>query len=95
MSIGGPALVTVGALLTIGMYTLTDWDAPPIETEQIGYRGIGMVQVSDPDDKAALEAANAAPEPPWELDTSGDQAQATSTRTFRCSAISRTISSTD
>ena len=74
MNIGGPAIVAVGGLLTIGMLTLTDWDAPPIETEQIGYRGLGMVQVSNPRDNAVLQAANAVPEPPWELDTSGDKA---------------------
>jgi photosynthetic reaction center cytochrome c subunit len=74
MSIGGPAVVTVGALLTIGMFTLTDWDAPPIHSQQTGYRGIGMVQVSNPEDNAALQAANAVPPPPWELDLSGDKA---------------------
>jgi photosynthetic reaction center cytochrome c subunit len=74
MKLGSSILVATGALLTIAMFTLTDWDAPPIETEQTGYRGLGIVQVSDPDRTGPLEAANQVPPPPWELDTSGDKA---------------------
>ena len=74
MNFVGPTLVAAGALLTIGMFTLTDWDAPPVEATQIGYRGVGMEQVVNPRDQAALRAANVAPEAPWELDTSGDRA---------------------
>ena len=74
MNIAGPATVGVGVLLTVAMFTLTDWDAPPIQSDQTGYRGIGMVQVSNPRDTAAMQAATAVPEPPWELDTSGDKA---------------------
>ncbi len=74
MNFAGSATVAVGALLTIGMFTLTDWDAPPIQSDQTGYRGIGMVQVSNPRDNAVMKAATVIPEAPWELDTSGDKA---------------------
>lgn len=74
MKLAGPATVAVGALLTIAMFTLTDWDAPPIKSQQTGYRGLGIVEVSNPRRDAELQAANVAPPPPWELDTSGDKA---------------------
>jgi photosynthetic reaction center cytochrome c subunit len=75
MSIQGPFIVGAAALLTIGMFTLTDWDAPPVETQQTGYRGLGLVQVHNPRTRAEEIADNQAPESPWEADPSGDKAR--------------------
>jgi len=62
--------VTAVALLTVAMITMAGWSTPPIETEQTGYRGVGMEEVRDRSEIPALIAANQVPEPPWPLEES-------------------------
>lgn len=57
---------TLGALLAIlaGFMLLTaGWERPPINSEQTGYRGTGMVDVSNPRTEAARQLSQQAPEP--------------------------------
>ncbi len=65
---GALGLVTIASFVTAG------WDLPPVETEQIGYRGTGMVIHKDAEDEAARRAANVLPEPFEAPDGSGDRA---------------------
>ncbi len=64
------AVVLVGAAILFR----ADWDLPPVDTEQIGYRGTGMYLSKDREDVAALKAANVVPEPFYEADPEGDKA---------------------
>ncbi|WP_244447135.1 photosynthetic reaction center cytochrome PufC [Hoeflea sp. BAL378] len=61
----------MGAAVIFG----ADWDTPPVDTVQIGYRGTGMVQVLDREDQVALKLANVAPEPAYEPDPAGSLAR--------------------
>jgi photosynthetic reaction center cytochrome c subunit len=67
-------LVTFGSLLVIAMFFMTDWDRPPVESTQIGYRGTAMQQIVNPRVQAKVQKANEAPPPPYELTTGGDRA---------------------
>lgn len=60
---GGVAVLAVTAFFLI----VPDWDRPPVESVQTGYRGIGMAQVYNPRELAEQQALNAVPEPqpPW------------------------------
>ncbi|QLF68484.1 photosynthetic reaction center cytochrome c subunit [Peteryoungia desertarenae] len=69
-----PFAVSAGTLLTIASFVGAGWDAPPVETEQIGYRGTGMYIHKDIEKEEALRAANIVPPAPWEADPSGDRA---------------------
>ncbi|OCW58488.1 photosynthetic reaction center cytochrome PufC [Hoeflea olei] len=62
--------VFVGAAIIFG----ADWDTPPVDSVQIGYRGSGMVQVLDREDQAALKVANAVLEPAYQPDPAGPRA---------------------
>lgn len=59
----GIAVVASG----IGVF-LSDWDRPPLDAEQYGYRGLAMEAVTNPRTAAVQAALNQAPEPPYELD---------------------------
>jgi len=48
--------------LTIGVF-IADWERPPMEVEQIGYRGVAMEQVSNPRTESAIAASQQVPEP--------------------------------
>lgn len=69
-----PFAVGAGALLAIASYVGADWDAPPVLTDQVGYRGTGMYVHRDKEDQEALIAASAAPESLYEPDPTGDKA---------------------
>lgn len=62
-----PAFIVLGvsvALFLGGFMLFTaGWDRPPIEDEQSGYRGTGMVQIANPREKAALLASQTVPDP--------------------------------
>jgi photosynthetic reaction center cytochrome c subunit len=49
---------------------------PPAEALQGGYRGLGMIQINNPETTEAKEALNRAPEPSAKLDPSGQPASA-------------------
>ncbi len=51
------------------------WDLPPVDTQQVGYRGSGMVVVKDRENTATLAAANVAPPTPYEPDPTGARAR--------------------
>lgn len=55
-------LVTVVAvMLTIPM--MLQWERPPMDSTQLGYRGLGMEQITNPRLAAKLKAANVLPVP--------------------------------
>ena len=62
--------VFVGAAIIFG----ADWDLPPVDATQLGYRGTGLVQISDREDQATLRLANVPPPPVYEPDPEGDRA---------------------
>ncbi len=70
-----PFAAGAGALLTIAMVVGAGWDLPPVDTQQIGYRGSGMVAVRDRENTVALAAANVAPPSPYEPDPTGARAR--------------------
>lgn len=70
-----PFAASAGALLAVASFVGAGWDAPPVDTTQIGYRGTGMVLHKDRETEAALRAANLVPPAPWEPDPAGDRAR--------------------
>lgn len=74
MKLWVPFAAGAGSLLTIAMLVGAGWDAPPVEAEQLGYRGSGMVIFRDVEDQKALREANVPPPSPYEPDPSGERA---------------------
>lgn len=74
MNFALPMAAGAAALLGIASFVGVDWDAPPVETEQVGYRGTGMYVTKDAKEAAEARAANVVPESPWEPDPEGDRA---------------------
>ena len=75
MKLWVPFAVGAGVLVGAAVFAGADWDLPPVDTTQIGYRGTGMFLTKDREDTVALNAANVAPEPPYEADPTGDRAK--------------------
>jgi len=69
-----PFAASAGTLLGVAMFIGAGWDAPPVETTQIGYRGTGMYIHRDVEKQEALRAANVPPAAPWEADPNGEKA---------------------
>lgn len=69
-----PFAASAGALLTIASFVGAGWDAPPVASQQIGFRGTGMNLHADLEKQVALQAANVVPPAPWEPDPTGDKA---------------------
>lgn len=69
-----PFAAAAGSLLAIASFVGADWDAPPVENTQTGYRGTGMALIKDAEKADAMKAANVVPEAPWEADPEGDRA---------------------
>lgn len=74
MNLWIPFAASAGTLLAVASFVGAGWDAPPVETTQIGYRGTGMVIHRDVEKQEALRAANVAPAAPWEASPDGDKA---------------------
>ena len=74
MNIWTALVAFVAALLTVAMFVMADWDLPPVQNTQTGYRGTAMAEIDDIERLQAESAANQLPEAPWELDTSGPRA---------------------
>lgn len=70
-----PFAVSAGSLLAIASFVGAGWDAPPVDSTQIGYRGTGMVIHRDIETQEALRTANVVPEAPWQADPSGEKAK--------------------
>lgn len=56
-----PKLATCGALAVCVLSIQGCFEAPPMETEQTGYRGVGMWTTTHPDDTQPLAALNTIP----------------------------------
>ncbi|MBC7283868.1 photosynthetic reaction center cytochrome PufC [Hoeflea sp.] len=69
-----PFATAAGVFVAAAILFGADWDMPPVDTEQIGYRGTGMVLVKDREKQEDLRLANLAPEPLYEADPEGDRA---------------------
>jgi photosynthetic reaction center cytochrome c subunit len=69
-----PVAIGFGALLTIAALFGPDWDLPPKETVQTGYRGTGMAQIQDMEKLEAYLADNQVPEPLYEVEPAGIRA---------------------
>ncbi len=69
-----PFAASAGVLLAVASFVGAGWDAPPVATEQVGFRGTGMYNIRDVETQADLRAANAIPEVPWEADATGARA---------------------
>jgi len=64
LAITGLLLVSVSAC----------WEAPPMDSEQIGYRGTGMLQTTNPEDTEVLQSLNVVPEPLTAVPSAGPKA---------------------
>jgi photosynthetic reaction center cytochrome c subunit len=72
MKIALPAAIGVATLLAIPM--MLQWERPPMDSVQQGYRGNGMVQIDNPRMMAIKKAANVMPEPSDQAETGGPKA---------------------
>ena len=59
----------VATLLVIPM--MLQWERPPMDSQQLGYRGLGMEQITNPRIARTLEALNKAPVPDDPVDNDG------------------------
>jgi len=64
MRTGFNVVVTLGIIFvlftTVGVF-IADWERPPMETRQIGYRGVGMEQISNPRTQGDIRLENRLP----------------------------------
>jgi len=75
MKLGISIGIVVVVFLTIAMLFTAGWDRPPIVSEQVGYRGVGMEQNINPRQEAAQRAAQQVPPEPYPLEsTDGERA---------------------
>jgi len=81
MRLGIPIFLVIVVFLTIAMLFTAGWDRPPIESEQLGYDGVGMVDHNNPRRVAADKAQTEIP-------------PETPTKTCRFSGISASTGST-
>jgi photosynthetic reaction center cytochrome c subunit len=49
------------ALAVVSVAWLAGCERPPVDSKQVGYRGTGMVQITNPRTQADLQAANVPP----------------------------------
>jgi photosynthetic reaction center cytochrome c subunit len=72
MKIAIPAAIGLGVLLAIPM--MLQWERPPMDSTQQGFRGTGMVQVDNPRMMAVKKAAATVPEASDQAETGGQKA---------------------
>lgn len=60
--------------LVLGAFLATGCEPPTAESEQLGFRGTGMVELNQPYEQAELKKANAVPEPPPPAPSGGPRA---------------------
>ena len=70
------SLVGFSAAVLLGIAMMTSFERPPVQTEQRGYRGVGMVENYNPRLQKALAAANVAPASLPQLPAVGPKASA-------------------
>jgi photosynthetic reaction center cytochrome c subunit len=62
MKLGISITLIIGLFLTIAMLFTAGWERPPMDSTQVGYRGLGMVEIDNPRREAARDAHNRLPE---------------------------------
>jgi photosynthetic reaction center cytochrome c subunit len=72
MKIAIPAAIGLGVLLAIPM--MLQWERPPMDSTQQGFRGTGMVQVDNPRMMAVKKAAATVPEASDQAEPGGPKA---------------------
>jgi photosynthetic reaction center cytochrome c subunit len=72
MKIAIPAAIGLGVLLAIPM--MLQWERPPMDSAQQGFRGTGMVQVDNPRMVAVKKAATTVPEASDQAEPGGPKA---------------------
>jgi photosynthetic reaction center cytochrome c subunit len=63
MKIGIILSIAVAALLTAAMFLTAGWGRPPVNSVQLGYRGVGMQQIVNPREAARVQSINVSPPP--------------------------------
>ncbi len=61
MKLGVSISALIVLFLTLAMLFRAGWERPPMQSEQLGYRGLGMVETDNPRTAAARAALNAVP----------------------------------
>ena len=75
MKLGISVGLVIVAMLTIAMIFAPDWDRPPIDVEQTGYRGVAMEHLTNPRRQTPNEGINRVPPEPYPLEsTEGERA---------------------
>jgi photosynthetic reaction center cytochrome c subunit len=69
MKLGIPILLVIVVFLTIAMLFTPGWDRPPIDSKQLGYDGVGMVDHQNPRRVAADKAKAEIPPEPYPLES--------------------------
>lgn len=72
MKLGVSITAVVLSLLGIAMLFGSGWEAPPMDSVQGGYRGVGMAQIYNPREVEADVAKNKVPPPPYPLEIPED-----------------------
>lgn len=67
-----PVLIALAVLLSIPV--VLNWERPPMDSEQKGFRGLGMAQIDNPRLKEAKLSAVSIPEPLDPADPDGEKA---------------------
>jgi len=68
-------LVAIPYVFVLGLAAISDVETPPIDSEQVGFRGTGMVQMTNPRIAAKLEDANQPPDEFGPVEPGGDLAK--------------------
>jgi photosynthetic reaction center cytochrome c subunit len=68
-------LVAIPYVFVLGLAAFSDVEVPPIDSEQVGFRGTGMVEVSNPRIEAKLAEANQPPDELGSVEPGGDLAK--------------------
>ncbi len=68
------ALGAVGAVFGVLGVLISGWERPPVDTKQVGFRGVGMEQVTNPREEAKLIAQDQLPEPQFPVDPGSEPA---------------------
>lgn len=62
MKLGVSITLLVGLFLTLAMLFRAGWERPPMDSTQLGFRGLGMVEIDNPRTQAARAPLNQLPD---------------------------------
>jgi len=68
MNIGLAVTLAIFAFFGGFMLLTSGWERPPMEVQQLGFRGLGMEEVINPRTQRTERVAAEVPEPPWPLE---------------------------